>query len=219
MDLLNALDAATDEFGRRVALVGAHDWDRLTPCPGWDVHYLVAHVVGGNRFAVLILGGMGASDAVGEVMSVPQLGGDALSAWATTSAAQVAAFRAASALDSPVDHPLGEITGQEFLEFRVFDMTLHAWDLARTLGADSQIGDDLVDAVVHIVENGPPGMGFGIEASGTTDAKAPPQARLLDLTGRRAGVARISTRHQTSSSRRIAEHLRPAGQVRRAGVR
>ena len=189
MDLLNALDAATDEFGRRVALVRLHDWDRPTSCPDWDVYYLVAHVVGGNRFAVLILGGMDASDAIGEVMSVPQLGGDALWAWATTSAAQVAAFRAENALDSPLDHPLGEITGREFLEFRVFDVTLHAWDLARAMGTEDQIGHDLVDAVLHIVENGPSGVGFGIKASGATDANAPPQARLLDLTGRAVASA------------------------------
>ena len=101
LDLLNALDAATEEFGRRVALVGLDDWDRPTPCPDWDVHYLVAHVVGGNRFAVLILGGMDASDAVGEVMSMPQLGGDPLSAWASTSAAQMAAFRDENAAGQP----------------------------------------------------------------------------------------------------------------------
>ena len=163
-----------------------HDWARATPCPDWDVHYLVAHVVGGNRLAVLTLGGMGASDAIGEVLSVPQVGDDALSAWVTTSAAQVTAFRAENVLDTPVDHPLGEITGREFLEFRVFDMTLHAWDLARSLEADDEIGHDLVDAVLQIVENGPPGMGFGIKTSGATDANAPPQARLLDLTGRAA---------------------------------
>ena len=71
MDLLAALDAATDEFRQRLMLVGSSDWARSTPCPDWDVRYLVAHVVGGNRFAVSILGGMSASDAANEVMSTP----------------------------------------------------------------------------------------------------------------------------------------------------
>jgi uncharacterized protein (TIGR03086 family) len=185
MDLLKALDAATDEFGRRLELVG-EDWTRATPCPEWDVHYLVAHVVGGNRFAVLILGGMSASDAVDVVMSAPQLGDDPLRAWATTTTAQAAAFRPHTALDRPIDHPLGRITGRTLLEFRVFDITLHAWDLARAIGADERIGSDLVDAVLAIVENGPPGMGFGIAALGSTDETSSPQARLLDLTGRKA---------------------------------
>lgn len=185
MDLLDALDAATDEFGRRLALVG-DKWKFATPCPEWDVHYLAAHVVGGNRFAALILGGMSASDAIDHVMSAPQLGDDPLTAWATTSDAQLTAFRAATVLERRIDHPLGRITGRAFLEFRVFDMTLHAWDLARAIGADERIGSDLVDAVLAIVENGPPGMGFGIAALGSTDGSMSPQARLLNLTGRAA---------------------------------
>ena len=186
VDLIDALDAATDEFSWRLALVPDDGWTRTTPCPGWDVHYLVAHVVGGNRFAVSILGGMSASSAVDLVMSTPQLGHDPLKAWATTSVAQVSAFRVDNALELRIDHPLGEITGREFLELRVFDITLHAWDLARSLAVDEQIRPELIDAVLAIVRNGPPGMGFGIAARGVTGEAESAQARLLDLTGRGA---------------------------------
>jgi hypothetical protein len=72
------------------------------------------------------------------------------------------------------------------LEFRVFDTTLHAWDLARALGTDENIGPELVDEVLAIVDNGPPGMGFGIAALGVAEVSSPPQVRLLDLTGRTA---------------------------------
>jgi hypothetical protein len=53
-------------------------WSLDTPCSEWDVHYLVAHVVGGNRFAASVLAGMTASDAMEQVMSAPQLGADAM---------------------------------------------------------------------------------------------------------------------------------------------
>ena len=119
MDLIDAPEAATDEFAWRLALVPDDGWTHSTPCPGWDVHYLVAHVVGGNRFAVSILGGISASSAVDQVMATPQLGHDPLTAWATTSVAQVSAFRVDNVLELRIDHPLGEITGREFLEFRV----------------------------------------------------------------------------------------------------
>src|SRR4051794_34185823 len=138
VDKLTALDAAADEFGRRLALVGDEAWPLPTPCPDWDVHYLAAHVIGGNRFAAYILGGMSASDAMEQVMASPQLGHDAMRAWATTCAAQTSAFHAVTALERRIDHPLGEISGRDFLEFRVFDITLHAWDLARSIGADDQ---------------------------------------------------------------------------------
>ncbi len=184
MELLNALDSATEEFRHRLVLVHDADWARSTPCPDWDVEYLAAHVVGGNRFAVSILSGSNASAAIDDVMSAPQLADDPLRAWVTTSAAQRAAFRADGALERRVDHPLGNITGREFLTFRVFDIALHAWDLARALGADEHLGPDLVDVVLSIVETGPSGMGFGISALGIAGADAPPLMRLLDLTGR-----------------------------------
>ena len=158
-------------------------WTLQTPCSEWDVQYLVAHVVGGNRFAVSILGGMTASEAMTRVLAVPQLGGDAMAAWTTTSEAQRSAFRETPAT-AQIRHPLGEITSIEFLRFRVFDVTVHAWDLARAIGADEHLAPDLVDAVIAIIDVGPPGMGFGLKALGRTDVDASPQTRLLDLTGR-----------------------------------
>ena len=159
-------------------------WRTLpTPCSEWDVHYLVAHVVGGNRFAVSILGGMTASEAMEQVMAAPQLGTDAMAAWTTTSRAQLCAFRESSPM-AQIHHPLGEMSTREFLGFRVFDVTMHAWDLARSIGADEHLDPRLVDAVIAIVEAGPPGMGFGLKVLGLTAVDAFPQARLLDLTGR-----------------------------------
>jgi uncharacterized protein (TIGR03086 family) len=189
VDILGALDAATDEFGRRLRRVEEGKWTLPTPCSDWDVHYLAAHVIGGNRFAVHVLGGMGAMEAIDQVMSSPQLGDDAVAAWTSTSEEQAAAFNADAALDRPIDHPLGEISGRQLLEFRVFDITLHAWDLARSIGADDRLDPDLVDVVLSIVRNGPPGMGFGIDAIGEVTETASSQETLLDLTGRRPSSA------------------------------
>lgn len=186
VDMLGALDAATDEFGRRLRLVGDESWTLPTPCSGWDVRYLTAHVIGGNRFAVHVLGGMTATDAIEQVMSSPQLGDDAVGAWTSTCATQAAAFHA-DALQRRIHHPLGEISGRQFLDFRVFDITLHAWDLARSIHEDERLAPDLVDVVLNIVEAGPPGMGFGIAALGQVPPTASAQARLLDLTGRTTG--------------------------------
>jgi len=150
------------------------------------VHYLVAHVIGGNRFACHVLDGMSAMVAIERVMSSPQLGDDALGAWATTIAMQAAAFSVNGALERRIDHPPGEISGREFLEFRVFDITLHAWDLARSIGVDERLAPDLVEAVLKIVTSGPPGMGFGINALGRVASSASAQEKLLDQTGRGA---------------------------------
>ena len=47
----------------------ADEWVKPTPCDEWDVRYLVAHVVGGNRFASSVLSGASAQAAMGSVMS------------------------------------------------------------------------------------------------------------------------------------------------------
>lgn len=83
MDRLGALDAATAEFERHLARVPDDARTLPTPCPDWNTRYLVAHVIGSNRFATLILDGMPAPDAIDQVMSTPQLGHDAMAAWAS----------------------------------------------------------------------------------------------------------------------------------------
>ena len=78
MDLLDALDRANGEFRTRLEQVGPDDWTRPTPCDQWDVRFLVAHVVGGSRFAVSVLSGSSARAAMDDVLSTVQLGTDPL---------------------------------------------------------------------------------------------------------------------------------------------
>jgi uncharacterized protein (TIGR03086 family) len=195
VELLRALDVSTGEFGRRLSLATEDSWDAVTPCSDWDVRFLAAHVIGGNRFASAVLGGMRATDAIEQVMSSPPVGPDVMETWAATCSEQARSFGQPGVMDGRIDHPLGEITGREFLKFRVFDITLHAWDLARSLDIDDQLPQALVDVVLDIVQDGPPGMGFGVmplddhptNASPHTRLRptnASPQTRLLNLTGR-----------------------------------
>jgi uncharacterized protein (TIGR03086 family) len=181
---LAALDVATDEFRRHLAAVGDDMWSAGSPCPGWDVHFLAAHVVGGNRFASMVLAGRTAAEAMEAVMGSPQLGADPLGAFVATAADQRELFAAPGALDRLVGHPLGELSGERFLTMRVFDIALHAWDLATAIGRDGDLGQPLAECVLDIVLNGAPGMGFGIEPCGDVGPDASAMQRLLDLCGR-----------------------------------
>jgi uncharacterized protein (TIGR03086 family) len=183
VDLLESLDVATRQFGRCLTEVSKDQWSLPTPCVEWDVHYLVAHVIGGNRFTCSVLAGRSAEDAIADVMSSAQVGDDPLQSWSSTVERQAAAFHRAGALDAHVDHPVGPITGRDLLGFRVFDITLHAWDLARAIGIDDTLPADLVDEVIEIVEAGPPGMGFAIR-SHQANVDPSRQKLLLAMTGR-----------------------------------
>jgi uncharacterized protein (TIGR03086 family) len=183
-----ALDTAVVEFRRRLIAVGDGDWAGVTPCPDWDVHYLVAHVVGGNRFASLVLGGATSAEAIELVMGTPQLGAAPVEDFDATAAAQRDGFARAGALECLVGHPIGEVTGEQFLRMRTFDIALHAWDLAVAIGRDVTLDDALVEAVLSILEQQEPGM--GIEPCGKVGSDASAMARLLDLSGRCAGALR-----------------------------
>ena len=71
---------------------------------------------------------------------------------------------------------------------RCNDAALHTWDLARAIGADERLSPAVVVACLHGMEamaaSVPPGM-FGEGPTGTLGEDADPQARLLDMSGRR----------------------------------
>jgi len=183
---LDALDLATLEFGHRLALVGPNEWANSTPCTDWDVRYLVAHVVGGNRFATLVLNGETAENAVGTIMATPQLGDDPDQDFAASAREQRRGFGVTGRLETQVDHPVGTMTAARFLSFRVFDIAVHTWDLAIGIDADPALSNDLVTAASEIIESEDGDMGFDIDALGLTGLKADPQDRLLDLAGRQS---------------------------------
>jgi uncharacterized protein (TIGR03086 family) len=184
MDLLSALDSASEHFRRHLADVAEDQWTNATPCTDWDVHYLVAHVVGGNRFASLVLEGWTAEDAMQMVIESPQLGVDPLRAFLETSSEQRTRFTRPGALDRLIDHQLGELTGERFLAMRIFDIAVHSWDLATAIGSDGEFEPDLAERVLAIVLNEEPGMGFGIEPCGGIGPEATAMHQLLDLCGR-----------------------------------
>ncbi len=72
---------------------------------------------------------------------------------------------------------------------RVADALLHAWDLARAIGADEQLPAGLVAEVWAAMSPMAALIGgsgfFGSGPSGQVGEDAPLQLRLLDLSGRR----------------------------------
>ena len=188
MGPFDALSRASDEFERRLREVRPDDWDRSTPCEDWTVRDLVRHVVGGNRMAVVLLEGASKEEAVAAVRGTT-IGEDAVAAFRDSVEEQSAAFREPDAFDRTCHHPAGDIPGIRLLGFRVGDLTLHAWDLARAVGADEQLDADLVSEVWESFAPLAPFIGqtgfFGEGPTGGLEDSAPLQSRLLDLVGRR----------------------------------
>lgn len=188
MDPLVALHRAGAELVRRLDLVTDADWDRPTPCEGWSVRDLLSHVDAGSRMTVQALHGA-SREETSATMTTDHLGDDPAGAVRASVAAQEVAFAEPGAMERVVHHPMFDTPGSQLVGFRVGDLTVHAWDLARALGADETLDAELVEEVWRVTEPMAPVIGsigvFGTGPSGTVPDTAPLQQRLLDLMGRR----------------------------------
>jgi uncharacterized protein (TIGR03086 family) len=185
---LALLTRASDGFTQRLGLVRPHQWAAPTPCAAWDVRALVNHVVGANRRYVMLLHGATA-DEVDATRTADHLSDDPVSSFVTTAAELDAAIRDSGAMARTADHPTGERTGTQLLEMRVLDVTVHTWDLARSIGADESLDPDLVAFALTLRDTLEAGREHGSFAP--PPEETPPdvsaQTRLLTLSGRRPG--------------------------------
>jgi uncharacterized protein (TIGR03086 family) len=192
MGAVEMLARASGEFDRRLRDI-AVPLDATTPCEGWTVRDLLQHVIVGNRIAVVMLEGRDQDEVLvarKELLDEDQIGDDPAAAFATSAAAQVAAFSAPRALERTIHHHVFDtMPARQLVTFRICDLTLHAWDLGRATGRDEAIQDELVDWVYAAMEPSASTIGsngmFGTGPSGTLADDAPLQLRLLDLSGRR----------------------------------
>ena len=144
MDDLAALDAAGQEFGRRLAEIQDDQWSMPTQCGDWTVRDLVRHVNLGNRMSELLLAGADGETSIGPDAQPPEDEDPAVT-FARTSAAQRAAFDGPQAMTVMVNHPAMQMPGELLLMFRTLDLAMHAWDLANSVGGDLDLDPEMCD--------------------------------------------------------------------------
>jgi uncharacterized protein (TIGR03086 family) len=188
MEPIKTLERATAEFERRLRAITPAQWSDPSPCEGWTVRVLVNHVVSGNRMAVLRLEGSSRDQAIAALKG-DLLGDDPVQAFRRGSDEQIAAFERPGALQRTCETPVGDLSGAQLLGFRIGDLTIHAWDLARAIGGDEELDADVVREVWQAMSPMASFIGqtgfFGSGPSGQMRDDAPLQVRLLDLAGRR----------------------------------
>lgn len=188
MHELEVLRSAVVEFDRRLELVAETQWGLPTPCQEWTVRDLVGHVIGGNRLALLLLEGATSDQALSRLHQDDRVTSPLIEVRRSADA-MLASFTEHGALARVCHHPADRITGRDFAVYRAGDIAVHAWDLARALGADENLDPDLVEAtrtsyVPWVMTLSVTSM-FGPELTGDLPADASPQQRLLGALGRR----------------------------------
>lgn len=179
--------AAVDEFGGRVRAIRDDQWSAPTPCTEWDVRALVNHLVYELRWMPPLLAGQTIAD-VGDRLDGDLLGDDPIGSWTGAVQEAVAAVGQPGALGTVVHLSYGDTPAADYITEVTADLTVHAWDLARGIGAGEHLDPTLVQwiypqAKERLDPAGVPGY-FGPAVTVPDDASE--QIRLLALYGRRA---------------------------------
>jgi uncharacterized protein (TIGR03086 family) len=172
---------ASSGFDAVVGAVGPGGWDAQTPCDGWTARDVVAHIVGGHRRIIAnVKGAEPASLGADE---------DPKEAWKHASRAVDDITGDPEALSVEIDGPTGKMRVDEIIgRFVCMDVLVHTWDLARTVGADEHLDEELVRQAYDALQP----MDAMIRQPGVFGAKLEPpagadlQTEFLYFLGRRA---------------------------------
>lgn len=183
---LQALDVAGVALEHRLAAVQDDQLDQPSSCSGWSVYDLINHVNGGGHRYLLLMQGAPA-ELLAATRSQDHVRPHPLDSYRRWQRPLAAVFAERDALDRVAHHPVGDRSGLDLLRMRTLDLTLHAWDLASSLGLDETLDPELTEHLLshcmYLVEE-LRGHGLYAAAGQQCQDRASPQNELLRRTGR-----------------------------------
>ncbi|MFI6944170.1 TIGR03086 family metal-binding protein [Streptomyces sp. NPDC050418] len=147
---------AVTETLRLVRSAGASDWGRPTPCAGWTLGDLVAHMTAQNRGFAAAARGEGGLAAY---WRVPEAGSGPVDAYGLSVAALIAPFAEGGGTEAAFVLPElgGAFPARVAVSFHLLDAAVHAWDVAVTLGTEPQLPLPVWESVLRIARRIPDG--------------------------------------------------------------
>jgi uncharacterized protein (TIGR03086 family) len=180
--VLGDLARACAATGDQIEAIAAGDWSAPTPCTDWSVRDLVAHLVGMNLVLVAIF-----EQGPMPERGVDRLGDAPAEAFRRSAAALEAAAARPGVMERSQETFVGVATGEYRVRWRVVDLLVHGWDLARATGTAYEPPDDLVEDALTFVQVELPGQPRGgrFDDPQPIGDDASAIDRLAALTGRR----------------------------------
>jgi uncharacterized protein (TIGR03086 family) len=138
-----------------VSLVTDDDLTLVTPCGGWNLGDLLAHMTVQHRGFAAAARGPGDDEAIWQTDTVAAaVAADPAGAYAEAAAEVLDAFAGADVLDRefalPEFGPGAMFPAGMAIGFHYVDYVVHGWDVARTLGQSYMLPVDVVAAAVPL---------------------------------------------------------------------
>jgi uncharacterized protein (TIGR03086 family) len=142
-----------------VAVVNAvtpEDLDRPTPCAGWNLADLLAHMTVQHHGFAAAATGRGADLAVWQPAIVADaVAADPAGVYAKAASDVLDAFSGDGALDAtfalPEFGPDTTVPGSMAIGFHFVDYVVHGWDVARSIGVRFELPGEVIGAVLPLV--------------------------------------------------------------------
>jgi uncharacterized protein (TIGR03086 family) len=157
--------------------VGPEDLNRPTPCDGWNLGQLLAHMTVQHRGFAAATRGDGADPARWQAATVADaVAADPAATYAAAAADVLDAFANDAAPEAsfalPEFGPGAVVPGAQAIGFHFVDYVVHGWDVARAIDAPFALPDDVISAVVPLV--------FAVPDGDFRTAPQSPFARAID---------------------------------------
>ena len=174
-----------------IAGITSAQLDSPTPCGQWLLRDLLAHIVGQYYGFALAASGQPADL---DAFRPRPVGEGFAGAYAAAAALVTKAFAEDRVLDRAFYLPEirggGSYPAPVAIGFHFVDEVVHAWDLAKSIGAPAEFDDEVLDMALSIaarVPNDPAtrGGGFAFALGVASDPDAPTLDRIVTLLGRR----------------------------------
>jgi uncharacterized protein (TIGR03086 family) len=145
-----------------VSAVTADDLSKVTPCVGWNLADLLAHMTVQHHGFAAAARGHGADPAIWQPDTVADaVTADPAGTYAAAAAAVIDAFAGADVLDAAFALPEfgagATFPGSVAIGFHYVDYVVHGWDVARTIDQPFELPVDVVAAALPLAYAVPDG--------------------------------------------------------------
>jgi len=155
-----------------------------TPCKDWDLRALLNHAY--SRFELSTRAARSIATEDFSVVETDHVGSDPAGAFDRMTTELLAAWDACDDFETPRVTPMGPIPPEGILVFGAQDVFVHAWDVAKTIGVEPELSDEMIAVFTEThkqsVDEQTRAMFFADQID--VDADASPLDKLVAFLGR-----------------------------------